>query len=98
MREYESVIILTPELNDNEINAIIDKIDKIISKKGKITEKQKLGLKKLAYNIKGRQEGYYVSHQFEIDDKVYNKNCIPDIEKFFRTQEEIIKFIVVERS
>ena len=98
MREFESVIILTPELNDNEINAIIDNIDKIISERGKITEKQKLALKRLAYNIKGTQEGYYVSHQFEIHDKVYNKNSIPDIEKYFRTQEEIIKFIVVERS
>lgn len=99
MKKLESVIILKPDLSKNEIKEVLEKVEKTIKKVAKITNKEELGIKKLAYEIKKCKEGYYVVHQFEI--KQESEDCaesIVSIERYFRTQEEIIKFIIVKRD
>lgn len=99
MKKFESVIILKPNLTKNEIKEVIEKVEKTIKNVAKITNKEELGIKKLAYEIKKCKEGYYVVHEFEIKQKIENcAESVADIEKYFRTQEEIIKFIIVKRD
>ena len=70
-----------------------------INKVAKITNKEEIGKKELAYEIKRCKEGYYVVHQFEIKQETENgEDDIESIERYFRTQEEIIKFIIVKRD
>lgn len=97
MNKYESVIIIKTNLTKQEKEATDSKVTDYINDMGKITETEHIGLRKLAYEIKKNKEGYYISYQFEIDNSGNNaEECIRKIESFFRTQEEIIKFIVVE--
>lgn len=99
MKKFESVIILKPDLTKNEIKEVLEKVEETIQKVAKITNKEEIGIKKLAYEIRKCKEGYYVVHQFEI--KQENEDCaesIASIERYFRTQEEIIKFIIVKRD
>lgn len=99
MKKFESVIILKPNLMKDEIKEIFEKVEQTINKVAKITNKQEIGIKKLAYEIKKCKEGYYVVHQFEIKQKNENsEDDIASIERYFRTQEEIIKFIIVKRD
>ena len=99
MKKFESVIILKPNLMKDEIKEILEKVEKTINKVAKITNKQEIGIKKLAYEIKKCKEGYYVVHQFEIKQETENsKDDIASIERYFRTQEQIIKFIIVKRD
>ncbi len=99
MKKFESVIILKPNLMKDEIKEILEKVEKTINKVAKITNKQEIGIKKLAYEIKKCKEGYYVVHQFEIKQETENgEDDIASIERYFRTQEEIIKFIIVKRD
>lgn len=99
MKKFESVIILKPDLTKNEIKGVLGKVEETINKVAEITNKEDLGIRKLAYEIKKCKEGYYVVHQFEI--KQETENCaesIANIERYFRTQEEIMKFIIVKRD
>lgn len=99
MKKFESVIILKPDLTKNEIKEVLEKVEKTIQKVAKITNKEEIGIKKLAYEIRKCKEGYYVVHQFEI--KQENEDCedgVASIERYFRTQEEIMKFIIVKRD
>ena len=99
MKKFESVIILKPNLMKDEIKEVLEKVEETIQKVAKITNKEEIGIKKLAYEIRKCKEGYYVVHQFEI--KQENEDCtesVASIERYFRTQEEIMKFIIVKRD
>ena len=97
MNKYESVIIVKPTLKTSEIITIIEKVDNAIKKVADITEKQELGLKKLAYEVKGNKEGYYLVYEFEVNEGK-KEDAIREIEHFYRITDEIIKFIIVERD
>ena len=98
MKKYESAIIVKPEIVDKKLKKFIEKVTTKLSEKTKVTEIKELGLRRLAYTIRGNNEGYYVFHEFEIADNEDNKAIIKKIEKYLKTQEEIIKSIVVERG
>lgn len=94
---YESVYILKPTLAKDEINKIIERLCAVIDEKGKVIEIQNIGIKKLAYLIKGFAQGYYLIMDFEIElDKC--KDGILQIEQRIRTLEDVIKFIVIRKE
>ena len=98
MKKYESAIIIMPEIKGKKLKEFIEKVNTKLSEKVKITDVREEGLRRLAYTIKGKNDGYYVFHEFEIENEKSCKTIVRRIEKYFITQEEIIKFVVVERS
>lgn len=98
MKKYESVIIITPELVNEKLEKFIEKVNKKLSEQTTITEMNELGLKRLAYAVKGKNEGWYVCYEFEISDEEKSKSIIKEIEKYFKVQEQILKSIVVGRE
>ena len=66
MRKYEMLYILTATLTDEEKDAITAKFESVIKESGGNVEKvDKWGVKKLAYPINYKTEGYYVLMAFE---------------------------------
>ena len=66
MRKYEMLNILTATLTDEEKNAIIAKFENVVKVAGGNVEKvDKWGVKKLAYPINYKSEGFYVLMSFE---------------------------------
>ena len=51
MNKYESVIIIRPNLEEGEIEGIITKITDLINQDGEVTKVDKMGVKRLAYEI-----------------------------------------------
>lgn len=94
---YESVYILKPILTKEEINKMIERLSAVIDEKGKVVEIQNIGIKNLAYLIKGFTQGHYLIMDFEIDSDKY-KDGISQIEQRIRTFEEVIKFIVIRKE
>ena len=91
-KKYESVFIIKEDCNKKNIISEIDKI--IEGQKAKISRKDELGLKKLAYEIRKNKSGYYYVVYFEITND--NNNPIAKIQKQINTIEEILKFIIVK--
>ena len=60
MNNYETVLILNGNLNETKIDVVIKKITDILTKEGKLKEIEKMGLRKLAYEIRKQKEAYYV--------------------------------------
>ena len=92
MNKYESVIIINPNVDENAIKALIERFSTLINSDGKVEEVKELGKKKLAYEVKKNQEGYYVVFDFEA-----NPSLIAEIERNYRITDDIIKFIVVKK-
>ena len=65
MNKYESIIIINPNCTDEAIKALESKFTGLINENGKIESVEKIGKKRLAYEIKKNREGYYILFNFE---------------------------------
>lgn len=93
MNEYESVIIIRPNLDEGEIEGIITEIIDLINQNGKVIAVDKKGIKKLAYEINKCKEGYFITFDFEVKSEF-----IVELERHYRINENIIKFMTVKHD
>ena len=93
MNKYESVIIINAKLEEAQRKATIEKISSLINTNGKVESVEEVGTKKLAYEIKKQEEGYYVVINFEA-----KPDSISELERVYKITDEIIKFIVVRKE
>jgi small subunit ribosomal protein S6 len=67
VRQYELVFIVHPDLDDDALNEVIDRVSSWISDEdGEITNTELWGKRKLAYPIRKQTEGFYVIMQTKI--------------------------------
>ncbi len=68
MRKYEMLYILSTDLAEEVRDNIVAKFENVVKENGGSVEKvDKWGVKKLAYPINYKTEGYYVLMAFESD-------------------------------
>ncbi|MEJ2047552.1 MAG: 30S ribosomal protein S6 [Dehalococcoidia bacterium] len=61
LRDYELVVIISPEVADESLDGIVDNISRLITQDGgAVDEVDRWGKRKLAYPIKHFLEGNYV--------------------------------------
>ena len=93
MNKYETVFILNTKIDDEQKRNVLNKIEEYIVTNAKMTDIQNIGVKKLAYDIKGEMLGDYYWINFLANDTFVNK-----LEKFYKKTAEILKFIVVRKE
>ena len=90
---YEMLTILPATLSDEQREATIDKYIKMIeSNGGKMTVVNKWGVKKFAYPINYKTEGYYVLLEFEADATVPNK-----LDAQMRIDESVVRSLCLKK-
>ena len=91
MRDYDTMIVLVPELTKEDIQKVIDRVKDIISAGGEVTNVEEMGTKTLAYKInKKYTEGYYLLINFKAD-----KTVLDNLEHFYRITDSVIRSIIV---
>lgn len=93
MNKYESIIIISQNVEDEGIKALITRFTDLINTDGKVSEVKELGKRKLAYEIEKNKEAFYLEFDFEA-----NPSLIAELERNYRITDEIIKFIVVRKD
>lgn len=93
MNKYESVVIINPNLENEGIKDLVEKFSKLINSNGTVSSVEELGKKRLAYDIKKFNEGYYIVFKFEAKPEL-----IAELERVYRITDEVIKFIVVKEE
>ena len=91
-QKYEAVYILKPDCTAKNISNIQKELLEEI-KQENILKIEHIGIKKLAYEIKGNNEGYFITLYLKMKPEKR-----PIIEKIFRKNENIIKFILMKIS
>ena len=72
MNHYETVFILNPVLSEKQIEEATQKyVSFIKTQKGKLSNQENWGLKKLAYTIENKTTGFY--HLFEFTADVFGR-------------------------
>ena len=94
MRDYELVVIISPEVTDEEVPVTLEKMNQFITDRGgSITEVNQWGKRKLAYPIENFMEGNYVLTQFKMEPKQ-----TAELEASLRLSEEILRHLLVRLS
>lgn len=93
MNKYESVVIISPVVEEEGIKNLVQKFSDLINTQGKIESVEEIGKRKLAYDVKKNKEGFYVLFNFEAQPEL-----IVELERNYRITDEVIKFIVVRKE
>ena len=92
MRRYETICIITPNANEDDITAIIDRTNGVIEQfGGSIIQIDRWGLKKLAYLIMKENQGYYVYSEY-----AGSPEAVDELERLFRIDEKVFKYMTVK--
>lgn len=92
MRQYETIFIINPDLDESQTNDVIEGVKTAIgSGGGKILRVDPWGKKRLAYAVKQHTDGYYVCIVFESSPEF-----VSQLSGHYRITERIIKHIVVQ--
>src|SRR5215468_10689546 len=91
MRSYEIMFIVNPNVPEEEIDKINSQLEGIITSGGGTVGKiEKMGKRRLAYDVDKHREGYYVLFVIAA-----NGDIIKESERRLRVIDAVIKYITV---
>jgi small subunit ribosomal protein S6 len=94
VREYESTLIIQPEISDEGVGTLQERLDGILEGFGAIRLiYDDLGKRRLAYEIQNFQKGRYVMLRF-LDDG----SNIKGLERALGLEDSVIRFLTVQVS
>jgi len=93
MRNYELVVIIHPDLDDEAINGAVEKIKDWITKAGGSIEKiDNWGKRHLAYEIQKQDEGVY----FLLNTAMPTES-IAELERNLKILEPVMRYLIVAK-
>lgn len=91
MRRYETFVILDPDISQEERDPAIERVKELIAQmEGFLVFVDVWGDRKLAYEIKKKQRGYYVRF-----DYCGSAPLVNEIERFCRIDDRALKYMTV---
>ena len=94
MQRYEIVAIVLADLNEDDVTALIERIQTIITdRKGVVAKVDKWGKRHLAYEIKKQKDGYYFLIDFAGDGPI-----VTEIERNYKIDDRVLKFMTVKKE
>lgn len=92
IKRYELICIMSEKVTGEQISEAQKEIESLIKYKNDI-EIEHIGIKLLAYEMQENKKGYFVRFEFNTD-----KISLAKIEKYLRTNKNILKFISMKIS
>ena len=91
MRAYELMLLLIPQLEEEAVEAVIQKTTEIVtSRNGEIENIDRWGKRKLAYEVQDLTEGFYVVIRFKADNE-----ATTEVDRVLKITEEVLRFLLV---
>jgi small subunit ribosomal protein S6 len=91
MRRYETIIIVDPDLTAEERAPVLQRVADVVKQgDGYLALTDEWGGRKLAYEIKKKDRGYYIRFDFCGDAAV-----VDEMERFFRIDDRVMKYMTV---
>ena len=88
MKNYETIFIMDPDLEESQALATIEKLKGIITQgQGEIIKVEDWGKRKLAYDVKKKSRGHYILTTFSGSPAL-----LSELHRNFRVMDAVIKF------
>jgi small subunit ribosomal protein S6 len=86
--QYESMFILNQALSKEDTDKLIDRFHTVLaSQSADLVKTERMGKRKMAYWVKGQEEGFYVLFQFRSKPE-----AVTELERQFRFSDQVLKF------
>lgn len=91
--KYELLYIISQDANDEQKEALINKFSKMVEDKGgNVLSLEKIGMRKFAYPINFKTEGYYVLTTIETTAEV-----VSEMTRLMNITEHIVRQMFVRK-
>lgn len=91
MRTYELLFIVQPQLEDEELEALIEQVRQVITNNGgEVIRAESMGRQRLAYAIRKRTEGFYVLAHAKME-----RTAILELERFLKLSEDVLRHMLI---
>ena len=91
MRRYETIIIADPDLSAEQRDPVLQRVSDVVKEgNGYLALTDEWGARKLAYEIKKKNRGYYIRFDFCGTGAV-----VSEMERFFRIDDRVLKYMTV---
>jgi small subunit ribosomal protein S6 len=91
MRRYETIIITDPDLSAEQRDPVLQRVTDVVKQgDGYLALTDEWGSRKLAYEIKKKDRGYYIRFDYCGTGAV-----VKEMERFFRIDDRVLKYMTV---
>ena len=88
---YESVIILSPQLDEEALENAINRIQDVIKNgNGEVTKVDRWGKRRLAYEIKDLTEGYYLLVEMDAPSATAQ-----ELDRVLRISDDVLRHLII---
>ena len=94
MKNYELLTIFKPSLDSDELDKAVDKISSDIkAAKGEVSSVDKMGRKKLAYDLQGYRDGFFMTMIVSLPAE-----AIVEFKRNLKLNDNILRFMFMEAA
>lgn len=91
LREYETTFVLDAGLEEEALTKEIQRVEETIAAGGgEVTRVERWGIKRFAYLLEKRRQGYYVHIRFSAPQKLPR-----ELESFYKLNEQVLRYLTV---
>src|SRR5947209_15673925 len=93
LRDYEILYIVRPELDDDQLNQAVERVNSLIANVGGEHVKTDVwGKRRLAYEVDRLREGYYVLTDFKVEPE-----RVPEMESTLKISDTVFRHLIVRK-
>ncbi len=93
MKKYETVMVFSTAITEEETKALVEKFTNLIAKNGTVESVDEWGKRRLAYPINDENDGYYV---------LVNFSCEPDfpaeLDRVLKITDGVLRSLIVAKD
>lgn len=93
MAKYEVMFIINPTLEDAAKDVVVEKVQEIINADGTVANVDVWGMRKLAYPIQKKNEGYYVVVEFDA-----SADLPKELDRRLRISDDVMRHIIINKE
>lgn len=93
LRDYEILYIVRPELDEDQLNQAVERVNSLIANVGGEHQKTDVwGKRRLAYEVDRLREGYYVLTDFRVEPE-----RVPEMESTLKISDTVFRHLIVRK-
>lgn len=93
MAKYELMFIIDPTLEEAAKDATVEKVQEIINADGTVANVDVWGMRKLAYPIQKKNEGYYVVVEFDASAALPK-----ELDRRLKISDSVMRHIIINKE
>ncbi len=94
MRNYEAMYILKPNMEEEAIDAAVTRFEEVVKNSGgEVVKTDRWGKRRLAYELNGVTEGFYVLMTFKAPS-----GAAQELDRILKIQDDVVRQLVIKKD